>query len=1108
MSLPFNPDTSVQLPAENTFTSSTDATNLNDWTKSGLNLYNTSIGNVGIGTTATATYKLNVNGSLNTTSLYQNNTLINFANFATDSELTTGLGTKQDKINAYVLSIGSVSSLGFSSGTLTLVLPNNYSSLTINNLTTSTSFSYKGSELSTTLNNYTPFTALLASNYVRFPQLLSCNYTNFPQLLSCNYITNSTTGLNNYPSYSAIGLSNFVNFPQLLSSNYITNSTTGLNNYPSYSALALSNYVNFPQLLSSNYITNATTGLTNYYNKTETNTLLNTKQANLTFSSPLVNTTNNITFNESSITSLTNFYNKTNADLRYTQSNFTPSFNQLNSCNYTPFSALQQSNYATYSGLNSCNYITNATTGLTNYYNKTETNTLLNTKQANLTFSSPLVNTTNNITFNESSITSLTNFYNKTNADLRYTQSNFTPSFNQLNSCNYITNATTGLTNYTRTGLDDAYLLKSGGVMSGQITGVSTLNATTGLFGTIATTNNTNVALPSLGVQGGIGDKLIFYAGTPTNHPFSLGINTNSLWYSVPSGASHNFYIGGGNAKMSISSSGNIGIGVITNISSKLTINDIVIDRWTYDHSTSPLTITNQTTTGTTLNDPQPILNLCRQGLNNVSFGARATFKLCRYENSGFNSRTKMDIALAHNSYEVETNVMSLRSDGNVGIGVLNPTQILQVGGGGRLRLANNNSDYSIIGTADTDGGTNTRIVLSGNTRPGFGGQIDYVATAGGSHIFSTTNNTTERMRISDNGDVNISTILKVQSHLIYNYLFNSSGFNHNTITNFNDITHFGYRFIQGNTNAPNTSASQWYQWFIGLGIEYPATGANSHGCQFATQRNNGNPFLYVRFKENNFWGSWYSIRVDNATQATSLAMGDQTIGGNITCNLISVDYVGYDDVGVLDVSGIGQNNNKTLRQIWNSFTAFHRCFTDDQLFEIDNPQQFKDDYMGRIVVSTGTIKTHSSKLNENGEVEWEIKTGKGAIVIEDAHPTIELSRKKKDKRILGVLGLNTRNNSSPERLIVNSIGEGAVWCINSSGNFENGDLITTSIYLGYGELQDDDLIHNYTLGKITMDCDFQLNSSLYECKEIDEINPITNEKLRIAFVACVYYSG
>jgi hypothetical protein len=64
MSLPFNPDTSVQLPTQNTFNSSTDTTNLNDWSKiAGSNLYNTSLANVGIGKTATATYTLNINGS-------------------------------------------------------------------------------------------------------------------------------------------------------------------------------------------------------------------------------------------------------------------------------------------------------------------------------------------------------------------------------------------------------------------------------------------------------------------------------------------------------------------------------------------------------------------------------------------------------------------------------------------------------------------------------------------------------------------------------------------------------------------------------------------------------------------------------------------------------------------------------------------------------------------------------------------------------------------------------------------------------------------------------------------------------------------------------------
>ena len=43
---------------------------------------------------------------------------------------------------------------------------------------------------------------------------------------------------------------------------------------------------------------------------------------------------------------------------------------------------------------------------------------------------------------------------------------------------------------------------------------------------TLATTNNTNVGIPSVGVAGGIGDKLIFYAGTSTVYPYSLYMQT------------------------------------------------------------------------------------------------------------------------------------------------------------------------------------------------------------------------------------------------------------------------------------------------------------------------------------------------------------------------------------------------------------------------------------------------------------------------------------------------------------------------------------------------------------------------------------------------------
>ena len=94
------------------------------------------------------------------------------------------------------------------------------------------------------------------------------------------------------------------------------------------------------------------------------------------------------------------------------------------------------------------------------------------------------------------------------------------------------------------------------------------------------------------------------------------------------------------------------------------TIRAIVNDRGSYDHSQAPLTITNQTVTGTTLNDSLPVLNLCRQGVGGVAYGARATMCLSRFENVNLWSRTRLDFKLASDTYN-DVFAMTLRSDGN-----------------------------------------------------------------------------------------------------------------------------------------------------------------------------------------------------------------------------------------------------------------------------------------------------------------------------------------------------------------------------------------------------------------------------------------------------------
>ncbi len=44
---------------------------------------------------------------------------------------------------------------------------------------------------------------------------------------------------------------------------------------------------------------------------------------------------------------------------------------------------------------------------------------------------------------------------------------------------------------------------------------------------------------------------------------------------------------------------------------------------------------------------------------------------------------------------------------------------------------------------------------------------------------------------------------------------------------------------------------------------------------------------------------------------------------------------------------------------MFNTLTGFHSVFTEDIEFDQENTQNFKDDFMSRIVVSTGKIATY-----------------------------------------------------------------------------------------------------------------------------------------------------
>jgi hypothetical protein len=157
-----------------------------------------------------------------------------------------------------------------------------------------------------------------------------------------------------------------------------------------------------------------------------------------------------------------------------------------------------------------------------------------------------------------------------------------------------------------------------------------------------------------------------------------------------------------------------------------------------------------------------------------------------------------------------------------------------------------------------------------------------------------------------------------------------------------------------------------------------------------------------------------------------------------------------------------------------NNFTGQHRTFIKDVPFSQVGELE------GLIV---------SSDQNKYIKMSGGIEAGSNAITTNESLPIVSLSATASDKRCFGVISASEdpeersdafgsfvtpyEKEKGDTRVYINSVGEGAIWVSNIGGNLEAGDYITTSNVAGYGQKQDDDILHNYTVAKITMDCDF-----------------------------------
>jgi hypothetical protein len=154
-----------------------------------------------------------------------------------------------------------------------------------------------------------------------------------------------------------------------------------------------------------------------------------------------------------------------------------------------------------------------------------------------------------------------------------------------------------------------------------------------------------------------------------------------------------------------------------------------------------------------------------------------------------------------------------------------------------------------------------------------------------------------------------------------------------------------------------------------------------------------------------------------------------------------------------------------------NNFTGQHRCIGVNNINATD--------MCGLIAYSTGKYMNIDNSISPT---------------IIESLPICDICRTDNDIRVFGIISdekddnedsiyygygafktLQKKTNKNEMRLHMNSVGEGAVWVCNKNGNISNGDYITSCTIPGYGAKQSDDILHNYSVAKITCSCDFNL---------------------------------
>jgi hypothetical protein len=168
-------------------------------------------------------------------------------------------------------------------------------------------------------------------------------------------------------------------------------------------------------------------------------------------------------------------------------------------------------------------------------------------------------------------------------------------------------------------------------------------------------------------------------------------------------------------------------------------------------------------------------------------------------------------------------------------------------------------------------------------------------------------------------------------------------------------------------------------------------------------------------------------------------------IGGDFGSNRVGINTINPDSLlsGTLDSGTRLVVNGAVRASAHSTFTGTHIInLTSDLMRELNK-------------LKPGLIMTSSGNVTKKGIIDTIVEC--------------KLANKNNDKCVYGIYSHHDIGLSDDDVLYYcASVGEGQILVTNINGEVNNGDYITTSEIEGYGRLQDDDILHSYTVAKCT----------------------------------------